>query len=265
VFPIRDDIPSRRVPVVNYALIGTCVLVYVAQISSPDEGEGMIARYGMIPARVVRNEAGPMVARLPALEQDPLGRIRIVQKEQTLPPLAVPPWLTVFTSMFLHGGLMHIIGNMWFLVIFGDNVEDRYGHGAYLLMYVLSGLAAGVLHLVSGPLSPIPTVGASGAIAGVMGSYFLLFPHARVATLIPLGFIWQTVLLPAPLFLGIWFIFQIGSAALTQPGSGGVAFWAHVGGFVAGLAITWWGKQTGWLAPAPASAARVVTWDDEFR
>lgn len=263
VFPIRDDIPSRRPPFVNYILIGLCVVVYVAQMASPDGGEGMIMRYGMVPVRVVQNDAGPRVAMLPAAEEDRLGRVRVVKKEQVLPALSIPPWMTMFTCMFLHGSLMHIVGNMWFLWIFGDNVEDRYGSAPYLLMYLVSGLAAGLLQLVSSPSSPIPTVGASGAIAGVMGAYFLLFPHARVVTLIPLGIFLQTAILPAPIFLGIWFLFQIASAVLSPGSMGGVAWWAHVGGFVAGLAMTWWGKESGWLSP-PVRRTVVPNWNDDF-
>jgi membrane associated rhomboid family serine protease len=242
------------VPVVNYTLIAACVVVFLMQMSAPDDGEEIISRYGMISYRVTHNESGPIVAQVPAEVRDRHGEIRVVNQERELPALTIPPWMTVFTCMFLHGGLMHIVGNMWFLVIFGDNIEDRYGHVPYLLMYLLCGLAAGLLQLVSSPSSPIPTVGASGAIAGVMGAYLVLYPHARVVTLIPLGFVWPTVLLPAPLFLGIWFLFQIGSAAFAEPGVGGVAFWAHVGGFVAGAAMTWWGQQAGWLAPPPRSA-----------
>jgi membrane associated rhomboid family serine protease len=178
----------------------------------------------------------------------PNGEIKVVRREETLPALTIPPWMTLFTCMFLHGSLMHIIGNMWFLVIFGDNVEDRFGHVPFLLMYLLSGLAASLLQIASGPESAIPTVGASGAIAGVMGAYLLLYPHSRVVTLVPLGIIWQTMLLPGPVFLGIWFLFQFVSAAFTPADIGGVAFWAHVGGFVAGLALAWWGKVSGWLA-----------------
>jgi membrane associated rhomboid family serine protease len=252
VFPLRDDIPSLRVPMVNYAVVALCSLVYLAQMLAPDGGERIIDQYGMIPYRVSHNDSGPLLAELPAAERDRTGEIRVVKKEQTLPALTIPPWATLLTSMFLHGSLMHIVGNMWFLLIFGDNVEDRYGHVGYLAMYVGSGLVAALCQLASGPGSPIPTVGASGAIAGVMGSYFVLYPHARVVTLIPLGFIWQTVLLPAPLFLGIWFLFQIGSAAFTETGVGGVAFWAHVGGFACGLGLTWLAKQAGWLAPPPS-------------
>ncbi|MFO0918651.1 MAG: rhomboid family intramembrane serine protease [Planctomycetaceae bacterium] len=250
MFPLRDDIPSVHTPVVNYGLIALCILVSVAQMLSPDGGEQIVLKWGLIPARVVRNDSGPMVATVRVPVETPRG-IQIVQQEQELPALSVAPWITAFTCMFLHGGLMHIVGNMWFLIIFGDNIEDRFGHAPYLLMYLVSGLAASGLQILTDPSSTLPTVGASGAIAGVMGSYFLLYPHARVVTLIPLSIIWQTVLLPAPIFLGIWFVFQIASAAFTEPGMGGVAFWAHVGGFAAGLGITWWGRQAGWLAPPP--------------
>lgn len=251
MFPLRDDIPSQRVPVVNYTLVGMCVVVFLMQMTSSDDGERIISQYGMISYRVTHNESGPIVAPFPTEVRDRHGEIRVVDQERELPALTIPPWMTMFTCMFLHGGLMHIVGNMWFLIIFGDNIEDRYGHVPYLLMYLLSGLAAGLLQLISSPSSPIPTVGASGAIAGVMGAYLVLYPHARVVALIPLGFIWPTVLLPAPIFLGLWFLFQIGSAAFSEPGAGGVAFWAHVGGFVAGAAMAWWGRQAGWLAPPP--------------
>lgn len=135
---------------------------------------------------------------LPAAQQLPSGEIQVVRREETLPALTIPPWMTLFTCMFLHGSLMHIVGNMWFLVIFGDNVEDRFGHAPYLLMYLLGGLAAGLVQIASGPTSAIPTVGASGAIAGVMGAYLLLLPHARVTTIIPLGIIWQTMQVARP-------------------------------------------------------------------
>lgn len=250
MFPLRDDIPSLRPPIVNYGLIGLCILVYLVQMMSGDDGEQLVERYGLIPVRVVKNDSGPLTSEVQVPVQTPVG-VQLVKEARELPPLTISPWMTAFTCMFLHGGLMHIVGNMWFLVIFGDNIEDRFGHVPYLIMYLVSGLAASALQIVSDPSSTLPTVGASGAIAGVMGSYFLLYPHARVVTLVPLGFIWQTFLLPAPIFLGIWFLFQIGSAAFTEPGQGGVAFWAHVGGFVAGLGMTWFGRQAGWLAPPP--------------
>jgi membrane associated rhomboid family serine protease len=147
-------------------------------------------------------------------------------------------YLTLLSSMFLHGGWMHIAGNMWSLWIFGDNVEDRIGRMGFLCFYLLSGLAAGLGHVLTNTFSPVPTVGASGAVAGVMGAYLLLYPHARVATLVPIFFLFQIVELPAVVFLGFWFLTQVfsGTLALATPSShtGGVAWWAHIGGFVVG-------------------------------
>lgn len=148
-------------------------------------------------------------------------------------------YVTLLSSMFLHGGWMHIAGNMWSLWIFGDNVEDRMGRVGFLCFYLLSGLAAGIGHILTNPASSVPTVGASGAIAGVMGAYLLLFPHARVITLIPIFFFLQVVHIPAVFFLGFWFVSQIFSGAISLatsgPNTGGVAWWAHIGGFVVGI------------------------------
>ncbi len=150
-------------------------------------------------------------------------------------------WVTVFTSMFLHGGLLHVAGNMLYLWIFGDNVEDRMGHGRFLVFYLLCGVAAALAQTITAPDSVVPMVGASGAIAGVMGAYFVLYPKSRIVTLIPLFFFFQVIEVPAILFLGIWFLMQflsgVGSIVTTTGGgpAGGVAFWAHVAGFVAGI------------------------------
>jgi membrane associated rhomboid family serine protease len=233
MFPIRDDVPTRTLPVVNYAIIGICVVVFALQAGGPEGGQRMVFEYGMVPARV----SGALPPDMTVVFEAPGPRGEVHRIEA--PPPAVTPWLTVITCMFLHGGLMHIVGNMWFLYIFGDNVEDRYGHFGYALVYLGSGIAASVLHLATDPSSQVPTVGASGAIAGVMGAYFLLYRHARVMTLIPLGVFTQLVAVPAPFFLGLWFVMQLVSAAATPAGGGGVAFWAHVGGFVAGVATTW--------------------------
>jgi membrane associated rhomboid family serine protease len=232
MFPLRDDIPIRGIPWVNYVMIGLCTVVFVAQATAPQEGEQLVFQYGMVPGRVT--------GALPAGETvtvtvGPPGR----QEQLQVPPPAVPAWLTLATCMFLHGGLMHYVGNMWFLYIFGDNVEDRYGAVGYVLLYLGSGIAASLVQLVSSPSSPIPTIGASGAIAGVLGAYFMLFRHARVMTLMPLGVFTQIIAVPAPFFLGLWFVMQLVSAAGSEAGSGGVAFWAHVGGFVTGVAATW--------------------------
>jgi membrane associated rhomboid family serine protease len=150
-------------------------------------------------------------------------------------------WLTIFTSMFLHGGLFHLLGNMWALYIFGDNVEDRMGPVRFLIFYLLCGAAAALVHVLMNPGSMIPTVGASGAISGVMGAYLVLFPFARVITLVPLFFFPYFFEIPAIFFIGVWFAGQLVSAfmtsALAPPDVGGVAWWAHVGGFVAGMVL----------------------------
>jgi membrane associated rhomboid family serine protease len=144
-----------------------------------------------------------------------------------------------FASMFLHGGWMHLFGNMWFLYLFGDNVEDAMGHFRFLLFYLLSGLAATFAHVAVNPLSPIPIVGASGAISGVVGAYFVMFPTARVLTLVPVFFFVDIVVLPALVFIGLWFLFQFwsGVLSLAVQHMGGVAWWAHIGGFIAGIVL----------------------------
>ncbi len=234
MFPLRDDIPTERTPFVNYLMIGICVAVFVAQSNQAEDGSGLIYEYGMVPARITQpTKPIPLPPQEAAL--DPLRADRLPAAGGLAPAAAVPPWATLVTCVFLHGGLMHLVGNMWFLYIFGDNVEDRFGHLGYLLMYLLCGVAASLGHLASAPGSVIPTVGASGAIAGVMGAYFVMFHGARVMTLIPLGVFTQVVAVPAPFFLGLWFVFQFVSAATTPGEGGGVAWWAHIGGFVTGL------------------------------
>jgi membrane associated rhomboid family serine protease len=158
--------------------------------------------------------------------------------------------------MFLHGSWLHLIGNVWVLFIFGDNVEDRLGRIRYLLFYLLSGAAASAAHLFSAPESPVPTVGASGAIAGVMGGYLLLYPHARVLALLPIGFFLYMTVLPAAVFLLLWFGLQVlqGMIASDQDGMGGVAWWAHIGGFAVGLVAMALLRLLGALRPAPALA-----------
>jgi membrane associated rhomboid family serine protease len=144
---------------------------------------------------------------------------------------------SVFTSMFLHGGWMHLLGNMWYLWIFGDNIEDRMGHGRYILFYLVCGVAAVFAQVLPEPDARVPMIGASGAISGVLGAYLLLFPHARVLVAVPFGFIIQMIRLPAVWVLGLWFAIQLVSSLLAEQGEGGVAFRAHLGGFIAGLII----------------------------
>jgi membrane associated rhomboid family serine protease len=164
----------------------------------------------------------------------------------------VHPWLTLLTCIFLHGGWMHFLGNMWFLYIFGDNVEDRFGHLGFGLFYLLCGVGASAAHLLTNRGSAVPTIGASGAIAAVMGAYFVLYPRARVLTVVPIFYFLEMIVLPAPLFLGVWFVIQFfqGAFAISAAASTGVAWWAHVGGFVAGMVLAWQLRARNRLWPA---------------
>jgi membrane associated rhomboid family serine protease len=214
MFPISDDNPRHIQPIVTSSLIGACVLVFLWQISLGDyRGQAAVMQFGMIPARLFGyGEVSPAFA-------------------------VVPGWATVLTSMFMHGGFMHLGLNMLFLWIFGDNVEDSMGHARYLVFYLLCGVAAAVAQGAINPTSTIPMVGASGAISGVLGAYMLLHPHATVRTLIFIGLFVTIVHVPALFVLGIWFLMQIVSGMLPSSGEGGVAFFAHIGGFVAGMAL----------------------------
>jgi membrane associated rhomboid family serine protease len=243
VIPIHDNIPSRTAPVVNYSLIAVCAVVFLLQLRQ-GEANLMVEQYGMIPMRVIHPKQ-PVMIREQVPQRTPFG-IQVVERDRPAAPAAVPAWLTVLTCIFLHGGWLHVIGNMWFLHIFGDNVEDRLGHAGYLGFYLFCGVTASLVHLISAPSSTLPTIGASGAIAGVMGAYFVLYPRAKVLAVIPIFFFIQMVVLPAPIFLGVWFVLQFfqGTFAITSDQSGGVAWWAHIGGFVAGVAIAWMLKLT---------------------
>lgn len=250
MIPLRDNVASQRLPVVNGVLILICSLVFVAQLSHGDAegGPGLTADYGMIPFRIT-HPGEPF--------EVPVG-VRVVRTarglEQELEyapagPAAVPPLLTPLTCIFLHGGWMHIIGNLWFLWIFGDNVEDRLGHLGYLLFYLATGVIASLTHLITDPASTVPTIGASGAIAGVMGAYFVWYPHSRVQAVVPVFGLLQFVEIPATFFLGFWFLMQIVNGAMTSAGGGGVAWWAHIGGFAAGMAVAWGLGRTQFLPP----------------
>lgn len=214
MIPLKDDNPSSITPALTYALIGACVLVFLWQFSlGPKAGQVAVYALGVIPAVL-------------------LGDVQ-------LPPdiAVVSPWTSVFTSMFLHGGFLHLAGNMLYLWIFGDNVEDSMGHVRFIVFYLLCGVAAVFAQALPEPNSQIPMIGASGAISGVLGAYMLLFPHARVLVAIPLGFILQTVRLPAIWVLLLWFGLQLLSNIMSNNAVGGVAFRAHIGGFLAGMAL----------------------------
>lgn len=232
MIPLRDNIASRRTPWMNYLLIGASAFAFVLQLAAAGNDESRIEeQWGMIPIRVLHPDQ-PVQARMLVRAQ---GELR--EQVHTMATTAVPPWLTLLTCIFLHGGWLHFIGNMWFLHIFGDNIEDRLGPWLYAIFYLASGVAASAVHLLTNSSSPIPTIGASGAIAGVMGAYLVLYPHARVLSLVPIFGFAQIVELPSSIFLGIWFLMQFfqGALAITTTQTGGVAWWAHIGGFVVGF------------------------------
>lgn len=250
MIPLRDDIPSSTTPVVNYAMIGACTVVFLIQLSRGGQVDAFVERYGMVPAQV--SHPGRQIVVEEVRRMGPFGVPMRVRRELERPPFH--PWLTMLTCIFLHGGWMHFLGNMLFLYIFGDNVEDRIGHGGYAVFYLAVGVAASASHYFTDTNSIVPTVGASGAIAGVMGAYFLLYPRARVLTLIPIFYFLEFVVLPAYLFLGVWFLIQFfqGTFALTAREMGGVAWWAHIGGFAAGAGVTWFLRAQRWLRPVRA-------------
>ena len=236
MFPLHDNIPPRTFPWVNYTVIGLCTLAFAVQYLAGPRGDALVEQWGLVPARLAYPSEPPMI-QAQFVEETPFGNRVVVGTREVL-PAAIPDWLTVLTCMFLHGGLMHFFGNMWFLHIFGDNVEDRLGHAMYAALYLAAGVLAGLTHLFSDMQSPIPTIGASGAIAGVMGAYMLLYPAARVTAVIPMMVAFPMIVVPAPAFLGIWFVMQFiqGASAASSGQSGGVAWFAHIGGFVAGVA-----------------------------
>ena len=215
MIPLNDDNPTELPPIVTIALIATCSLVFLYQASLPERlGEAFVFQYGAIPAAV-------------------FGRTSLPPEFGGLSPTA-----TLLTSMFLHGGWMHLIGNMLYLWIFGNNVEDVMGHVRFIVFYVTCGILAALSHAMTDPASTIPMVGASGAISGVLGAYLLLFPRAQVLVLVPMGFASRTMYVPAAVVLGLWFLLQLLSGGMSIGREGaGVAFWAHVGGFVAGMAL----------------------------
>lgn len=234
-FPIRDDQPRYSTPLVNYFIIGLNIAVYIlaevpAQLGGARTFSALVNQYGLIPHDLTRAVAG--------VPQYPVGA----------------NVLTILTSMFLHGGLLHILGNMWILWIFGDNVEDYLGHFYYLLFYLVCGTVAALTDIALSPLSRVPMIGASGAIAGVMGAYFLLYPRAKVLTWVFFIFFWW---LPAWIWLGIWFLGQFESTALLASGAyhqtGGVAVAAHTGGFIAGFVLVK-------LFPRRNRTPRYATW-----
>lgn len=210
MIPLRDDVHADHYPLVNVVLIWLNIAVFLYEFSLGPRVEEFFALYAVIPHQLLSGTS-------------PEG------------------WLPLLTSMFLHGGLMHLAGNMLFLWIFGDNVEDKLGHLRYFLFYLFCGVMASGVHILTNQNSTIPSLGASGAIAGVLGAYVLMFPSARVAALVFLFLFIDVIELPAVLYIGLWFVLQLFNGVAELPGSpflqGGVAWWAHIGGFVTGFMV----------------------------
>jgi membrane associated rhomboid family serine protease len=241
MFPIRDDNPHFLPPLVTVGLIVANVASWVLIQGLGAQGPLVrsVCELGLIP--------GELLGRLPPGTSFPLT------PETSCVVGAAPAWHTTLTSMFLHSGWLHLIGNMWFLWIFGNNVEDSMGHVRFLAFYLLCGLAAATLQIVSQPNSEVPMVGASGAIGGVMGAYIVLYPRVRVHLLVVLGFYFTTVAVPAAFMLGYWFLLQLlgGTATIGAASGGGTAFWAHVGGFAAGVLLIFPFRDPALLARHP--------------
>ncbi|MBI3754134.1 MAG: rhomboid family intramembrane serine protease [Deltaproteobacteria bacterium] len=209
MIPLKDDNPTRTFPFVTIFIIAVNIAVYIYQLTLGTKAEGFfVLRAGAIP-------------------------YEITHFVDIYPWALIPPPLTLFSAMFVHGGLLHVGGNMLYLWIFGDNIEDRLGHFRFFIFYVLAGLIAGLTHIIMLPDSTLPMIGASGAIAGVLGAYFLLYPRAHVLTLVFFFFFVTVVRIPAVIFLGLWFILQLLSSGM----SGGIAWYAHIGGFIGGMAL----------------------------
>jgi len=213
MIPLKDDNPTRIFPIVTIGIIAANILVFIYQISLGAGYEKFIFTYGALPYEITHGmDIGPQIQ--------------------------MPVFFTVYTSMFMHGGFMHIIGNMLYLWIFGNNIEDSMGHIRFIFFYLICGTVASLTHIFLAPNSKIPMVGASGAVSGILGAYLLLFPHARILTLVTFGFFVRMIKIPAMVVLGFWIVLQfLNSAVASGSESGGVAWFAHIGGFFAGLIL----------------------------
>jgi membrane associated rhomboid family serine protease len=214
MIPISDDNPARGPAYVTWGIIVACSVIYLWERSLRGQMNAALFVLGFTPAEYFAGVSRPAGAAV------------------------ISPILTIFTSMFLHGGILHLVGNMLYLWIFGNNVEDAFGHIRFLLFYFLCGVAAALVMAYIEPTSQVPMVGASGAISGVLAAYLLLFPKARVTVIVPLGIIPYPLAIAAMWAIGFWFLLQLVSAGLANPGQPGTAWWAHVGGFAAGLVLT---------------------------
>ncbi len=207
MLPLKDDLPSYSRPIVTYIILGINIIVFLYELSLGPQFNNLIRQFGAVPFNIYH-------------------------------PTGISSYATLFSSMFIHAGFMHIFGNMLFLWIFADNIEDRLGHIKFIFFYLICGIAGALLHSITAMDSKVPMIGASGAISGVLGAYILLFPKARVLALIPFGFFLRITYLPSIVFLGIWFLYQFlfGISSIGARG-GGVAYFAHLGGFIVGLLL----------------------------
>ncbi len=248
MIPLRDHNPTHAAPVVTIGLIVANVAVFLLGVVRPDGGERMVWKYGYLPAGLsydreeIREALVERAERAPPVRAvDRFGRVRLFRPPP--PPVddavALPAFVKLLTCMFMHGGLMHLAGNMLYLWIFGNNIEDRLGRGLFIMFYLVTGVFGTIAHTLIDMDGLIPLVGASGAISGVLGAYIILFPRARVEALVPIGWYLTTIQLPAYVFLGFYALLQFlnGVPALWRHSGSGIAYWAHIGGFVAGLAL----------------------------
>jgi membrane associated rhomboid family serine protease len=216
LIPIRDENPTRSFPLVTLSLILTNLAIFFYQFTLGSHAlELFLAKYALFPSQITTGIA--------------------------VTPLAIKPFfLSIFTSMFIHGGIIHIAGNMLYLWIFGNNIEDILGHAKFLLFYLTAGVGGAIAHIISSPYSQIPTIGASGAIAGILGAYLILFPYARVLTIVPIFFFIEIIRVPAVILIGFWFILQLFNGFFSlevAQSAGGIAWFAHIGGFLTGLIL----------------------------
>ncbi|GJQ60261.1 MAG: rhomboid family intramembrane serine protease [Candidatus Scalindua sp. AMX11] len=213
MIPLRDKNPSNVVPYVTIGIIVVNIVMFFVEISLETNLDGFLRNYGVVPSKFIGDVSGDRAT-------------------------FIATFFPLFSYMFLHGGVVHLLGNIWYLWIFGDNIEDELGHFKYLCFYLFCGIVASLVHLVFNSASEVPCIGASGAIAGVLGAYTVAFPYARVVTIIPFLFIWPIFELPAMVVLGFWFVIQFfnGAVSITaSTSSGSVAWWAHIGGFISGI------------------------------
>jgi membrane associated rhomboid family serine protease len=241
MFPLYDNNPTRRTPLATYALVAINVLLFLWMRHLPEwEQQKLAYQRGFVPARIAQlDRPYPIYVTIDQPVHFPFFGDRVVQRPLKLAPEPKQIWLSLLTCMFLHGSWMHLLGNMWFLLLFGNNVEDRLGPFFYLVLYLIGGLIASGAHWIIAPNSVVPVIGASGAIAAVLGAYAVAWPWARVSCLVFLVIFVTIIELPALVVLGVWFLVQVlsGQAALDGAGSGGVAWWAHIGGFLAGMIL----------------------------